>query len=406
MNDTDTIAGLLAAARAASAVGDPGRAGAICLSVYQRFFTGAQDHASFVRLLLREGLGGQAEALTQDLARALERTGQLEAHDALLAEATGFFPDQPWFATEYARLAGQQGAFEEAAYRWEAVRARWPDRALASLPVPTSNDQAFVNRVAGLRVDAAAFARAMAQETPADRNYIILFSPRSGSGWLRSVLTATHCLGEPGEYISPAFVRDLATQMHCNEAAGLLAMLRRRRKSPNGVFGVKVTAIDIVLFGEATFFAAFGADTAIFHLWRENLVAQGLSLYRAVSSGEFHDGDARGAVVAPPPYDAARIAHWILHVANYENQNVLMLARHGFRACSLRYEDLIGNAEAAIATIADALGIDPPAAIAASGPRKLGDGWNREAELRFRREQAQFVREIDARRLLYATPAT
>jgi LPS sulfotransferase NodH len=403
-DDDATIADLLAGARAAAVVGDSGRASAICLSLHRRFFEAAQNHTGFIRALLREELAGPAEALAQDFVLAIERAGQAEAQEALLADATGWFPDNPWFATEYARLAGQRGAYEEAAYRWEAVRSRWPDRVPASLPVPTSNDQAFVNLVAALDVDEAAFARAMTQETPSERNYIIVFSPRSGSTWLNSVLTATQLLGQPGEYINPAFVRSVAAQMNCKDPSGLLAMLRRRRKSPNGVFGIKLTAVDVVLFGEAAFFTAFGTDTVIFHLWRENLVAQGLSLYRAVCSGQFHESDVQKAMAAAPPYDAARIAHWVLHVANYENQNMLMLTRHRLCPRSLRYGDLVGNTAAAISIFADALGVDLPVARpwdpAAGAPRKLGDDWNRATELRFRREQAEFMREIERRRLI------
>jgi LPS sulfotransferase NodH len=414
-NDGGTVADFLAAARAAAIVGDHDRAHAICVNLYRRLFASAHSlfasehsYVGFVNMLLREGLAGTAEALVRDFTLTLQRAGQTKVQEALLGDATSWFADNPWFATEYALLASQRGNFAEAAYRWEAVRSRWPDRAPRNLPVPAANDKAFANIVADLDVDEATFQCEMLQERPSDRNYIIVFTPRSGSTWLTSILAATQLLGQPQEYINPDFVANVAKEMNSKDPSGLLAILRRRRKSANGVFGLKVTAIDVVLYGEAEFYDAFDADTVVFNLWRDNLVAQGISLYRAVSTEGFHSWAAADAVTATPVYDPAHIGLWVQHVADYENQNMLMLARHACCPRSLRYEDIVRSSTTAISIFADAMRVDLPVGQLAGSEsgalRKIGDDWNRTTELRFRREEAEFVRNIEARRLIKREP--
>jgi len=407
-NEGETVADFLAAARAAVAAGDFERARTICLNLYRGLFEAAGDHAGFVNALMGTGLAETAEVLLRDFALALQQAGPTEALEVLLADATAWFADNPWFAAEYADLASRRGDFEGAAYRWEAVRSRWPNLAPGSLPVPLANEQAFVNVVAGLDVDEAAFQHEMARERPSSRTYIIVFTPRSGSSWLASILAATDSLGQPAEYLNPAFVRGAAHEMNSKDPSGLLGMLRRRRKSINGVFGIKVTAVDVVLYGEAEFFGAFDVDTVIFNLWRDNLVAQGISLYRAVTTGRFHSRGAAERAAEPPIYDPALIAQWVLHVANYENQNLLMLSRRGLHPRSLRYEDIVRSPATAVSIFADAMRVDVPVerAIASKAAklRKIADDWNRTAELRFRQEEVEFVRSIEARRLIKREP--
>ena len=71
-------------------------------------------------------------------------------------------------------------------------------------------DQHFAALVQGLVVDEAAFRRDMAQLVPADRCYVVLFTARSGSTWLTSVLSATQKLGYPEEHLNHAWVRNTA----------------------------------------------------------------------------------------------------------------------------------------------------------------------------------------------------
>jgi LPS sulfotransferase NodH len=257
----------------------------------------------------------------------------------------------------------------------------------------------FCNLVRNVEVDAAAFAIEMLTTVPADRNYIIVFTPRSGSSWLTSILSATGQLGRPEEYLNPNFVADVVRSTNAREPDQLIKLLRRRRKTPNGVFGIEVRALDVMLFGEPEFFAEFGPDTVIFCLWRDNIVAQGISLYRAVASRRFHSYEAPAA---PPDYAADQIEHWIRHVLQIENGNLAMLQRRGLPARFLRYEDLVRNRAVTLALFAEPLNVSLlPDVLQARAPGELGkiaDEWNRVAEQRFRQEAAEFVAGIEQQR--------
>jgi LPS sulfotransferase NodH len=255
--------------------------------------------------------------------------------------------------------------------------------------------------VAGLAVDSDAFDREMASLRPARRCYLILFSPRSGSSWVTSALVATRQLGIPTEYLNPDEVRDNARKANTTDPAGLLAILKRTRQTPNGIFGLKARAIDIELFGAVTFFAAFGAGSLFFYLWRQDVVAQGISLYRAVASGRWHSFDRPAA---PPNYDADAIAHWISHVVEIENDNMRLLARRGLRAIALRYEDIIADRMGVVATFARALDV-----VLAPGfdsipdyrlLTRVSDRWNVEVHARFSAARSDFIAAIEAERLI------
>lgn len=248
----------------------------------------------------------------------------------------------------------------------------------------------------------------MQRLSPADRSYLVFFTARSGSSWLTSVLAETKRLGFPEEYLNPAFVRDVCTATNARTQGSLLDMLKRRRRTPNGVFSMEVRAVDIDLFGEEAFFAAFDPKTIVFNLWRDNIVAQGVSLYRAVSTGHYHSTDAAPPVA--PAYDAESIKLWTKHILSDENLNLTMLARRGRPARFLRYEDIMRDQATTVRQFADALRVDlpegaaPPDTSAEPRHEKIGDSWNREAETRFRHEEAAFVATVESQRLIRLQP--
>jgi len=266
------------------------------------------------------------------------------------------------------------------------------------------NDMSFANLVRDLEVDNAAFRQNWDRLAPADRTYVVVFTARSGSTWLTSVLSATKQLGYPEEYINPDFVRAVAQAQNTRDPECLLQMLKRRRCTPNGVFGIEVRAIDVALLSEETFFRVFDDKTVFFNLWRDNIVAQGISLFRAVATGHYHSTD--GQVRSPPSYDGEEIRRWVRHIAITENDNLRMLRRAQRPIRGLRYEDIVRDREGTIEAFARALdvSIEPRELV---GPvegetRKIGDDWNSKAEQRFRREQAGYVAEIEGTRLIKA----
>jgi LPS sulfotransferase NodH len=248
-------------------------------------------------------------------------------------------------------------------------------------------------------------ARAIANSPAADRCILVLFTPRSGSSWIAKVVSSTRQLGNLEEYINPEFIYDVAQKMCANDHATLIAMLKRWAKTANGVFSMKARAVDIELFGETEFFDAFGSKGVIFFLWRDDIVAQGISLYRAVTTNRYHSTDA-GATA--PPYDSAKIAHWMRHIVAIENENLALMERHKLMGRFLRYEDITRDRRTALTIFADALRIDlPEETLAARGTNdlsKIADDWNASAERCFREERWDFIRTLDSQRLIRLEP--
>jgi LPS sulfotransferase NodH len=270
------------------------------------------------------------------------------------------------------------------------------------------DDMRFPNLVKNIAVDEAALAKELEKTVPADRSYVILFTPRSGSSWLTSILSATRKLGYPEEYINPDFLPGVVKATNAREPAQLIAMLKRRRKTPNGVFGMEVRAIDIHLFGEAEFFDCFDSSTIIYYLWRDNLIAQGISLYRAVTTRRYHSTDKTD--VPPPEYMPNDIKRWVRHTAIIENDNLKLLQKHGLAARFLRYEDIVRDRTTTISLFCEPMGVSLEMAelqqMSQNDLAKIGDTWNLNTEERFRREEADYVQTIERERLIRREPET
>jgi LPS sulfotransferase NodH len=160
--------------------------------------------------------------------------------------------------------------------------------------------------------------------------------------------------------------------------------------------------IDIRIFGEQDFFDGIGDNTQYFYLWRDNIVAQGVSLYKAITTGKFHSTDGRAENV-PIIYDCAGIRQWIEHILNIENDNLSLVCKRRLPCRFLRYEDIIRDETVTLETFTfPVLGrpLSDSGVLDTAIPTRLADNWNLEAELRFRHEMAEFVRDLRQRRLI------
>jgi LPS sulfotransferase NodH len=227
-------------------------------------------------------------------------------------------------------------------------------------------------------------------------NYLILFNGRAGSSWLTALLAEK--LGRPGEYLNPDFLPDVARNVGAVDREGLLTGLQGDTAT-NGVFGVEATSEHLRDFGIGAFFAHF-RDLAVFHLWRDNLVAQAISVFRAVQTRYFHSTDG-GAAPPLPAYDGAEIAHWFRHMGAVETLNFRLLDRLGLHAEPLVYETMVVDPAGTLASFYRVLGLPmPPDTAPAVLPSKVTPGaWATEMEERFRAEHAQLVRKVQANRL-------
>jgi trehalose 2-sulfotransferase len=263
-----------------------------------------------------------------------------------------------------------------------------------------NTDLSFSNILKDMEVNEMAWLMDELMLPSPDRHYVIVFTARSGSSWLTNILSETKLLGFPEEYLNPNFVRGVASAVNSTVPEEFLAGLRRRRQTPNGVFGLEARELDIELFGADCFFETFD-DAVFFNLWRENLVAQAVSLFRAVETQQFHIKQGEQAA-APPAYDTKSIGKWMIHLALQENANLKMLQQRRRPFVNLRYEEMVQSRRQTLRIFAEELGIElSPEMLMAHAERpllKLGNDWNIETEARFRAEAPTLVARVEANR--------
>ena len=261
----------------------------------------------------------------------------------------------------------------------------------------------FISLTKNLEINERAFKYEMSVSAPPTKRYVVFFVARSGSTWLTSILSATNLLGYPEEYFNPEFVQDVARSLNAKTPDTFISMLQRRRKSDNKIFGVEVRAIDVELFGTLDFFSRFESETIFFNLWRKNILAQAISLYRAVLTGRFHSNDGKEEQIAAS-YDAEAIKKWLNHLAEQENSNISMLQQQQKLFTNLCYEVIVKDRTGTIQLFADKLGVnrDTFEIIKKENEdiQKIGDRWNAEAEQRFRSEHSDFLVRIEKSRLI------
>jgi LPS sulfotransferase NodH len=264
-----------------------------------------------------------------------------------------------------------------------------------------STDLSFTNIVKDLEVNEMAWLMDELMLSSPEKLYVIIFTARSGSSWLTNVLAETKQLGFPEEYLNPNFVRGVASAVNSIVPEEFMAGLQRRRQSPNGVFGLEARELDIESFGADCFFKIFDCNTVFFNLWRNNLVAQAVSLFRAVETQQFHIKQGEEAA-APPAYNTKGIGKWMLHLAMQENANLKMLLHRRRPFVNLCYEEMVKNRKQTLRIFAQELDIELTAeTLTGHAERplvKIGDNWNDETETRFRTEAATLVSRIEANR--------
>ena len=228
------------------------------------------------------------------------------------------------------------------------------------------------------------------------RNYIILFGARTGSTWLTHLLK--NLLGNPDEYINPNFLVGNANRTGATEQRDFMGALRSITQT-NGVFGIEATCEHIKIFGENKFFASI-PNPVVFYLWRENLVAQAVSLYRAVKSGYFHS--IKGEQPPDPECVPEEIVRWYKYMATVENENVKLLERRNLPSINLTYETIFKDPRATLELFFTALDRPPPhPQDNKKNPlKKLGDEWNENAELQFRNNFPELIAEVEMNRLV------
>lgn len=254
--------------------------------------------------------------------------------------------------------------------------------------------------------DAARYAADLAGKPVPPRTFGILFTPRSGSSWLTDVLTRTGLLGKPQEWFNPNFVPGIARALNARDAESYMEMLRRKQKR-GGHFSFEITLYQMrrTFGGEAAFMALLPEKTRFFYLARQDMVAQAVSLAKAVKTEVFHAAQSSGEEIAAADaafaYDARDIRHWLEHIFELEKRTEAFIAGLDRPVERLTYEEITGaGAEATarrfLVSLRPAKGASVPLPEMRTGHRKIGSGRNEDYAARFRAEHPALIDEIAA----------
>jgi trehalose 2-sulfotransferase len=190
-------------------------------------------------------------------------------------------------------------------------------------------------------LDRDRFASDMARPLPA-KQYVMYFTPRSGSSWITDIAGKTRRLGFPGEVFNPNFLPKITQSFNATTMDEYCEILKRRRNTQD-VFGFQITyhQLAAVFRNEADFLKRFPSPTC-FWLIRRDIVAQAVSLYKMVQTEVGHapqmEADEIRAREQSFSYDGSAIRHWLQHILNAEIKTETMFARHGLTPLRMSYE--------------------------------------------------------------------
>jgi LPS sulfotransferase NodH len=192
-------------------------------------------------------------------------------------------------------------------------------------------------------------------ETKTERCLVIASTPRSGSHMLGHSLRETGAFGFPLEYLQPGNLAEWRRRLGVGSATEALAAIKRRRTSPNGVFGLKLHYAHLGQFEDFRAMIDALESPMFVHIHRRDLLRQAISYVRASQTGVWIDGqpgDHRAAVFDGDAIER-RLREIALHGAAWRHA----LALHGCRWLDLAFEDIRGDIPGAVARIAAFAGV-------------------------------------------------
>ncbi|WP_226783023.1 Stf0 family sulfotransferase [Oceaniglobus trochenteri] len=190
-------------------------------------------------------------------------------------------------------------------------------------------------------LDRARFAQDMALPLP-DLQYVMFFTPRSGSSWVADILTRTRRMGRVSECFNPRFMGSMTRSLNATSLGEYCAVLPRRLQT-DGTFGFQIT--------QSQKRAVFGRDRAFLNrfagqpwVWliRSDIVLQAVSLYKMEVGRMSHAPQMKGRDIKSEeralPYDAGRIGYWLEHILQMERKTEALIAKAGITPLRLNYE--------------------------------------------------------------------
>lgn len=247
------------------------------------------------------------------------------------------------------------------------------------------------------------FERLLLRPAP-QRQYVIHFTPRSGSSWLTDLAERSGVLGSPRECFNPAFMPQMVHSLGARSMEEYIDVLGRRFQGQE-TWGFEVTHFQIIAsFGSAEAFMDYFASYRPVWLIREDIVLQAVSLAKMAQTGASHSvsisAEDRKQLDARFSYNAEDIGKWLLHIRRMEELSEHMFQEFGQSPLRLSYELIMGHEPIeVIRAISLWLDAAPPSAEALQpSHEKIGTARNLEFADRFRSEEDGFCADVAADR--------
>ena len=193
------------------------------------------------------------------------------------------------------------------------------------------------------------------QELPSPNiEYLVCITPRSGSSWLTEMLSKTKILGNPEEWFNPGNLPGIIKNSYpCLDPIEYFDCIKKTQCTNNKVFGMELSffqyrivkmALDLVE-KEASLRLLNLKNIKTIYLYRLDLVAQAVSLYRAVETGMFHsvqqNASEKGAINFD--YLEEKIWNWLIHILQQEFGWQQNFQKQGVSPLWLTYEEMWSN---------------------------------------------------------------
>ena len=248
----------------------------------------------------------------------------------------------------------------------------------------------------------------------ASSSYILCSTPRSGSTLLCGLLQQAGC-GRPDSYFRRQSLADFARDwgMACHDTDSIafsteyLQAVLAHSKGAGRIFGLRIMAETLpelsdrlrkvfpgVASARERIETAFGSCVYV-HLFREDKVAQAVSLWKAKTTGLWHlasDGSEleRTAPNGEPIYDRQAIGALVREATCQDDAWRTWFIQHTVEPVRLSYESLSRDPQGSLRMVLAALGLDPAAAKTAVPPTaRLANGESEQWIARYRAETAK-----------------
>jgi trehalose 2-sulfotransferase len=225
------------------------------------------------------------------------------------------------------------------------------------------------------------------------RAIVLLMTPRSGSTYLSQLVGSTRQLGLLGEYMNWADAA-VGRFLNLHPAATLpeyMRCLARIYSNDTGVFSMKGDLYQCLPLIRTGLIRGGTRKTHFVYLTREDLLAQAISLFRAVQTGQWSSAHSP---VAPARFDARGILQQLEYLATMMARWELVFSLFNIQPVRMTYEQLIADPASTVQRLASLVGVRVTAGVLQSELRQQRDALSAEWQRRLRSEAEQCLARL------------